>query len=41
MNGLFAREYGYQYTRYEFESIRRLNDARINRINELQGYITR
>ncbi len=41
MNSLFAREYGYQYTRYEFASMKRLYKDKIRRSEELRGYITR
>lgn len=39
MNSLFSREYGYQHTRYEFESMRSINDSKVKRTAELKGYI--
>ncbi|GIU71921.1 MAG: hypothetical protein KatS3mg003_1400 [Candidatus Nitrosocaldaceae archaeon] len=41
MNNLFGREYGYEYTRYEFKAMRRIKDYKVNRPKELIGYITK
>lgn len=41
MNSLFDREYGYEYTSYEFRAMRRIRDYKIGRPKELIGYITK